>query len=256
MTVFAASSLHEMLSEIAVGFQDRNPGVSVELNFAGSQRLRTQLEHGAAADVFASADAVQMDLAEASGLLIDSPTIFAYNKLVVVTPRPTDDSSSSPRQSNEGAKLPAKVGEVRRLADLANDGVKLALGLAEVPAGRYARAVLQNLSAHPDHGPAFARLAMSNVVSEEGNVRNISQKVALGEVDAGIVYISDLAVPYIGERVAVVEIPEEFNVVAEYPIAALKSSRHPTMARDFVDFLLSPLGRSALRKHGFSTSPG
>ena len=133
LTVFAAGSLTESFTEVAAAFEQANPAISVDLNFAGSQRLRVQLENGARADVFASADQRHMDLAIEAGLMSGEASNFASNVLVIVLPHATTTEASS----------------IRSPADLAEKGIKLAIAQPEVPAGNYTRAVIQRLAQDP-----------------------------------------------------------------------------------------------------------
>lgn len=234
LTVFAAVSLSEAFSEIATEFESANPAVSVDLNLVGSQRLRTQLEHGARGDVFASADQRQMSLAAANGILEGKPVVFATNQLAVIVPN--DDS----------------FGRVIQVNDLGKQGIKLALALPDVPAGGYAREMiskLESLETAPD--AHLGSKIMANVVTLEPSVRGVAAKVALGEVDAGVVYVTDVSTGYIRDRVRVISIPDGSNVVAAYPIAALREARDPSSAENFIRFVLSSKGQSILRSHGF-----
>jgi molybdate transport system substrate-binding protein len=176
LTVFAAASLTDAFGRIAEAFEAAHPGVTVAFNFAGSQALRTQIEEGAAADVFASANFAELETLIASGhITAEDGQFFAGNRLVVIVP-----------QDN-----PA---EIESLADLARPGVKLVLTAEEVPVGRYARQALDNLNAQL--GADFAVSVLANVVSNEDNVKQVVAKVSLGEADAGIVYSTDaMAVP-------------------------------------------------------------
>ena len=230
--VFAASSLADAFREIAARFEADNPGVKVVLNFAGSQKLRTQLEHGARADVFASADRRQIDAVAKEELTQGEPAVFAVNQLALITSRHASGGIA--------------------LAELARPGVKLVVAQPAVPAGAYARQVLANLESKDGFGPGFAAGALANVVSEEPSVRSVAQKVALGDADAGLVYRSDAQAGDIAPRVAVVPIPEDCNIAAEYPVVALADSGQPETASRFIDFLLSPEGQSILERHGFS----
>lgn len=166
--VFAASSLTEAFTGIAKAFEADNPGVNVNLDFGGSQRMRSQVEFGAKADVFASADPQQMKALADAGLISGEPVDFALNGLVV---------------------LASDRGPVYEVADLADPGARVALAQENVPAGSYSRAVLANLSQSGISGlmAGFAEEVLENLVSEEPSVRNVVHKVALGEVDAGIV---------------------------------------------------------------------
>ena len=237
LVVFAAASLVEAFREMSGAFKKDHPEVTIILNFAGSQRLRTQLEHGASADVFASADNVQMDRLMESGLLLDQPVIFTTNRMVVIVPESeATDSRPSP---------------VMILEDMATDGVKLVVALPEVPAGFYARTVIENIGADPASEPKYAERVLANIVSMEPNVRSVAQKVALGEADAGIVYWSDAQVSGVAARVRVLPIPDQVNVAASYPVARLRNSAEPELAEAFIDLLRSPQGQNILLQHGF-----
>ncbi|MDA0264341.1 MAG: molybdate ABC transporter substrate-binding protein [Chloroflexi bacterium] len=234
LRVFAASSLTEAFTDIAAGFEAENPGITVQLDLGGSQRLRSQLEFGAKADVFASADQLQMDQAAALGLTAGAAVDFASNSLVVI---------ASPG------------GAVRGLPDLAKPGVTLALAQSNVPVGSYTRQALRNLAndASLGLGNGFDAGVLSNVVSEEPNVRIVAQKVALGEVDAGIVYSTDVPAARTTGDVRVIDIPPGANVSARYPIAALRDASEPGLAQDFIAFVLSEAGQRTLSGYGFGS---
>ncbi len=232
LTVFAAASLAESLRALGAEFEAHNPGVQVAFNFAGSQTLRTQLEHGASADVFASADGRQMAAVHEAGLLGRPPQCFAANRLAVAAPAGSD--------------------AVQSLHDLASPGVTIALAAAEVPAGAYARDSLALLSADAGFPDDFADAALSNVVTNETNVRGVAQKVALGEVDAGMVYETDAKAAQYVDAVRVIEIPLQFNPPAQYPIAALAGGGQPQAALAFIAFVQAGAGQAILREHGFA----
>ncbi|MCH8898765.1 MAG: molybdate ABC transporter substrate-binding protein [Chloroflexi bacterium] len=233
LTVFAAASLTQAFTEAAAAFEQQHPQYSVRLNFDGSQRLRVQLDHGARADVFASADERQMDLARESGLLATEPVTFATNTLVVAV-------STQSRAT------------VHSLADLAGENVKLVMAHPEVPAGGYAKAVIESLSKDPDFGPQYSAQVLENVVSQEPNVRGVLQKVALGEADAGFVYASDVLSL---DNILALPVPLEANVVAVYPIAVLRDAVSQESAMTFIQFLTSPSGQRILQDHGFGPIP-
>ena len=247
LTVFAAASLTEAFTELVDAFEREHPGSSVELNFDGSQRLRFQLEHGAQADVFVSADLKQMDRALASGLLASEIVEFASNRLALIVPRPAshDQQNEDVSSSSRSARFGTAVGS---LADLAGKGVKLALAQPEVPAGNYSRALIQQLAEDPQFGPEYARRVLANVVTEESNVRHVVQKVMLGEVDAGLVYHSDAQT---ASNISVIPVPKEANVVASHTVASLRNSDQPNMAEAFVGFLMSAVGQGILHDHAF-----
>jgi len=230
LQVFAAASLSDAFNEIGRKLEKLRPGLTVRMNFAGSQQLAAQIEQGALADVFASADERWMDYARDRDLLSDAPVVFARNRLVVIVPKTN----------------PARI---RRLQDLARGGVKLILGADAVPVGRYSRTVLRNLARDPAFEGDFARLALRNVVSEEENVKSVVGKVQLGEADAGMVYRSDVT-PTVARYLQVFEIPDSANVLASYPIAPVKDAKEADAGRAFVQLVLSPEGQAILRRWG------
>jgi len=228
LTVFAAASLTEAFAEIGKGFEAAHPGLKVAFNFGGSQSLRTQLEQGAVADVFAPASEAELDKAVAAGLVNGgSVRPFAANHLVVILPKDN----------------PAKV---EKLEDLARPGLKLVLAAEAVPAGQYTRAALDKME--KQFGSGFKDKVLANLVSSEDNVKQVVVKVQLGEADAGLVYASDaLAAP----ELRTIPIPAEYNVTVTYPIVVLAFAPHPDLAAEFVEYVLSAEGQAALMKWGF-----
>ena len=234
LTVFAATSLTDAFEEVGAAFQQERPHVRISFNFAGSSTLRAQLELGARADLFASADIRQMDPLQTADALLDVPRFFAANSLVLVVPEGSDT--------------------VRTPVDLAGPGVRLALALPDVPVGVYALIALERMGASVGFDDGFYRRAVGNVVTQETNVRQVLAKVALGEVDAGIVYLSDVA----GDRARGVEtipLTQSHNVTALYPVAVLRDSRELELAGLFVSFLTSPTAQTILAEHGFQGAP-
>src|SRR5262245_5980608 len=231
LVVFEAASLKDAFAKLAQGFEKDNPGVKVITNAAGSQELRMQIEHGAAADVMASADRKHMDALLAQGLVV-SPSLFACNEPVVVV-------------------RTALASSMKTLGDLPRAD-RIVIGTPEVPIGAYTLQILQKASAK--YGADFSKRVQAKVASRELNVRQVLAKVVLGEADAGVVYRSD-AIAARG-KVDVVSIPPELNVTAEYPIAVLKAAPHPDLARRWIDLVKSPVGTAALRDAGFVPCPG
>lgn len=230
LVVFAAASLRDGFATLGEEFERSHPGVAITFNFAGSQELRTQLEHGAAADVFASADQRHMD-ALVRAARVTSPTVFARNEPVVVV-------------SSEGARM------VRSLAELP-EATRIVIGTPEVPIGRYTLEILDRAEAAL--GPDFRARVESKVASRELNVRQVLTKVSLGEAEAGVVYRTD-ALSAQGS-ITIVAIPPESNAIADYPIAVVTGAPHPELARAWVDFVLSPAGQRALASAGFAPPP-
>lgn len=229
LTVFAAASLTDAFTEIGQAFDATHPEVNTVFNFGGSQNLRTQLEQGAQAGVFVSANQKEIDAAIASGLVVSgTEQVFLNNHLIVILPA-------------------ANPGAIQSLEDLARPGLKLVLAAEEVPVGDYTRQALEKLDA--TYGGDYKQAVLANVVSNEDNVKQVVAKVQLGEADAGIVYSSDaIAAP----DLKTIIIPPNANVVAKYPIALLKAAPSPALAQEFVDFVLSPEGQSILKKWGFT----
>ena len=231
LVVFAAASLREAFGSLGSAFQAAHPGTTVTFHFAGSQELRTQIEHGAKADMFASADQRHMQaLRDAHS--VEAARIFAQNEPVVAV-------------SQEGS---AKISAFSDLPKAA----RIVIGAPEVPIGRYTLQILDR--AEKKLGVSFRSAVEARVVSRELNVRQVLAKVSLGEAEAGIVYRSD--VPSARGAVSLVAIPRELNVIAEYPIAPVVACAEPELAREFIALVLSPDGQSALKKAGFSVNAG
>jgi molybdate transport system substrate-binding protein len=217
--VFAAASLTAAFTKIGEDFTAANGATKVTFNFAGSQALATQIQQGAPADVFASADIPNMDKVKD---LVGTPQNFASNQLQIVVEK------GNPKG-------------VKGLEDLANPDLKVVLAAPEVPAGRYAAEALgkANVTVKP--------------VSQEDNVKAVVNKVALGEADAGIVYVTDVTAG--GDKVEGVDIPEDLNVLATYPIATVKASKAQDKAQAFMDLVLSDQGQQVLKQYGFLPPP-
>ena len=232
LIVFAAASLTDAFGEIKELLEDANPGLTITYNFAGSQQLATQLAEGARADVFASANSTQMTAAQDADAISGEPVIFVRNRLAIVVPADNPASIQTP-------------------ADLANDGIKLVVAAEAAPVGAYTLQILDNLSADPEFGANFRSRVEANIVSHEDNVRQVVTKVQLGEADAGVVYVSDVT-PDVREDVAIIEIPEEFNVIATYPVATVAGG-DAELAQAFMDYLLAPGGQAILVNWGFTS---
>ena len=215
ITVFAASSLTDAFGELGDLF-GRRERVEVAFNFLASSELAAQLEQGAAADVFASADEASMARVEEAGLVSEGPRVFAHNRLAIVV-------------------RPGNPEGVEDLSDLEEDRLVVALCAPACPAGHYAREALERagVSVRPD--------------SLETEVRAVVTRVASGEADAGIAYVT--AAGAARGVVEAVAIPASDDVVADYPIAVLQGAR--AEARSFVELVVSPEGQRVLRRHGF-----
>lgn len=227
--VFAASSLTEALTDAA----DRvaEDGMArPNLNFAASSVLATQILEGAPADLFVSADKIQMDRLVAKQLTT-SPRVVATNQPTVI--------------AGAGAALDS-------FRDLRRPGLRLILAGPAVPIGRYARLVLDRAAASPAYGPEFREAVLSNVRSEELSARAVLAKVELGEADAGIVFRTDARVA--DEGTVTLGIPSPLQVRAVYPAADVRDSAHRAEAEAFLAFLLSPSGQALLVRRGFDAA--
>lgn len=231
LAVFAAASLTDAFEELGTAFETTYPGAEITYNFAGSQQLAAQLSEGAPADVFASANIRQMEVATEGGRIVSGTAqAFARNRLVVITP------SDNPAG-------------IATLQDLAQPGLKLILADRAVPVGQYSLDVLAKASALPGYTEAYSPTVLANVVSYEENVRSVLTKVALGEGDAGIVYTTDAALA--ADQLRQIAIPDALNTIASYPIAPVADSANPALAEAFIAFVLSPDGQAILAKYGF-----
>ena len=218
VSVFAAASLTDSFNAVGTSFQRANSGVTMKFNFAGTPTLVTQIEQGAPADVFASADTTNMDKLKGDGFTAGTWQVFARNKLEIVV-------------------APGNPKSITALADLAKSGVIYITEAPSVPAGKY----------------ALQALKMAGVTvtpkSLETDVKSVVSKIELGEADAGIVYSTDVTAA--GSKVAGVPIPDADNVIAQYPIAAVKATINAAAANAFIAYVLSPAGQAKLQSFGF-----
>lgn len=219
LTVFAAASLKTTFTEIGQDFEAAHPGTTVTFSFAGSSDLVTQLQSGAPADVFASADTKNMDKATGDSLIQGTPVDFAANTLTIATP-------------------PDNPATVSSFSDLAKNGVKVVVCAPAVPCGSAA------------HKIKTATGIMLTPVSEEQSVTDVVNKVATGEADAGLVYVTD--VKSAGDKVLGVPFPESSEAVNLYPIATLAASKNADLAQEFVEAVSSAEGQKVLADAGFA----
>jgi molybdate transport system substrate-binding protein len=229
LTVLAASSLTDAFGELAKTFEKRKPGVEVRQSFESSSTLLTQIQQGAPADVFASAAEDEMDTAVNDGLVAVEPEVFVKNREVIMVPKDN----------------PANI---RTLQDVAKPGVRLVLAQEDVPAADYAVEILGKAS--NTYGGSFKQDVLSNIVSREADVRASVNRVVVADATATFGYASDYT-PDIRDRVQLIEIPKDLNIVATYPIAALKDAKSPQLARQWVELVLSEEGQRVFKKWGF-----
>jgi molybdate transport system substrate-binding protein len=220
ITVFAAASLTESFTEIGEAFTAANRDAEAEFSFDASSALVEQITQGAPADVFASADTANMDKLTEAGLNDTEPVIFATNLLTIIV-------------------APENPLGITGVADLANPDLTTVICAEEVPCGRYANEIFATagVTVTPD--------------SLEQNVRGVVTKVTTGEADAGIVYVTDVIAA--GDAAAMVEIPDDINVLAEYPIATVADSSNPEVGEAFIEFLTGDDGQAILAEYGFGS---
>jgi len=229
LTVLAASSLTDAFGELGETFEEQNPGVEVRQSFESSSTLLAQIQQGAPADVFASASEEEMDTAVEDSLVAGEPEVFVKNREVIMVPRDN----------------PANIQEFQ---DVAKPGVRLVLAQGDVPAADYAVEILGK--ANSEYGSGFKQDVLSNIVSREADVRASVNRVVVGDADATFGYASDYT-PDIRDRVAVIQIPPDLNIIATYPVAALKDAEDPELAREWVELVTSEEGQRVLEKWNF-----
>jgi molybdate transport system substrate-binding protein len=218
INVFAAASLTASFNAVGIAFHKANRGVGVNFNYAGTPTLVTQIEQGAPADVFASADTTNMDKLTADGFTSGSSQVFARNQLEIVV-------------------APGNPKGIAGLADLAKPGVIYITEGPTVPAGKYS---LQALAT------AGVKVTPKSL---ETSVTAVISKIELGEADAGIVYTTDIQAA--GSMVQGVPIPPANNVIATYPIVAVKGTKNQDIDNAFIAYVLSATGQSMLATFGF-----
>lgn len=216
LTVFAAASLQPAFDKIGAQLQTKD-NITTTFNYAGTQTLTSQLTQGAQADVFASADTAHMTTAQNAGLIAGTPQVFVHNRLQIAVEK------GNPKG-------------IHALADLGRPGLTIVLADPSVPAGKYAQQALAKagVTVHP--------------ASLEPQVTGVVSKVALGEADAGIVYVSDIVT---SGKVDGIAIPDSQNVIADYPIARLSGAQNKTGADTFINYVLAGQGQAILAGAGF-----
>lgn len=231
VTVLAASSLSDVLPRMVAGFEKQHPDARLSFSFAGSDQLAAQIGQGVRADVFAAAD---VEIADSlyRRQLVGRPRPFCSNRPVLIVP----------------ISDPAGIDSVK---DIARPGIKVVLGTRTVPIGIYAGQVLDALD--ETYGRYFSGAVYSNVVSSEPSSTSILAKIATGEADAGIVYLTDALSA--GETVRMIEFPADLVPVAEYAASVVTAGRQPDLGRAFISYLESERAGRILRSAGFAEAP-
>jgi len=221
--------LTDAFGELGKIFEEQNEGVDVKQSFGASSDLLVQIQQGAPADVFASAAEEEMNTAEKDGLVAGKPEVFVKNREVIMVPK----------------NNPANI---ESLQVLAKPDIKLVLAQKDVPAADYAVEILGKANAKYEDD--FEKDVLSNVVSREADVRASVNRVVVGDADATFVYASDYT-PDIRDRVKVIPIPPDLNIIATYQIAALDGAKDPKLAKKWVDLVTSKEGQRVLKKWNF-----
>lgn len=229
LTIFGAASLTAALADVETAYEAAVPGADLLIATDSSAALRTQIEVGAPADVFLSADTSNPDMLVDGGLALGDPVPFAGNTLALIVPLDNPAGIQTP-------------------ADIANQGVKIVAGGDEVPITAYANQVVTNLASVRYYPPDFAARYASNIVSREDNVRGIVTKIEQGVGDAGFVYQTDALT---SELAASFQIPSEANVHAVYAGVVVAETDNPEQAQAFLDWLVGPDGQAILAESGF-----
>jgi len=229
LTIFAAASLKGALDDVKTAYEGLNPGSTITVSTDSSSALETQIEQGAPADVFLSADAANPQKLVDGGFASGDPVAFAGNKLTIIVPKGNPAGIASPK-------------------DLARPGLKVIAAGDAVPITKYATLLVKNLAAQAGYPADFVAAYTADIASKEDNVKAVVSKVELGEGDAGIVYVTDAAA---SDKVDTVDVPDEANVPATYAGVVVKASRSQDAATAFLDWLAGPAGQAILAKFGF-----
>ena len=231
LTVFCAAGLMGAFNELGQIYKNET-GVGLAFNFDGAQVLRTQIENGAYADVLVVPNEKNLNVLKNEGVLNNSSiSPFARSWQALIVPK------SNPAQ-------------IQNLSDLAKPGVKIVGGVKDLPITNITMQVLDKISADPTYGPQYKERVLSNVISQETNVNQIVAKIAIGEADAAFVHKSEVSAEYF-DKVAVIDIPEKYNVKSDYSIAILNQTKFSETAKRFIDLVKSKEGNAILVKYGY-----
>jgi molybdate transport system substrate-binding protein len=229
LTIYGAASLKGALAKAKVAYEAANPGTTLTISTDSSSALETQIEQGAPADVFLSADTTNPKKLVDKGLAEGEPITFAGNKLTIIVPTANQAGISSPK-------------------DLAKAGIKVIAAGDEVPITKYAKQLVDNLAKESGYPADFAAAYATNVVSKEDNVKSVVAKIELGEGDAGIVYVTDAKA---SDKVTPIDVPSTANVPATYDGVVVKTAKDAPAAKAFLDWFAGPDGQAILSELGF-----
>jgi molybdate transport system substrate-binding protein len=233
LTIFGAASLRAALDEVESAYEATHPGTTLTVSTDSSAALETQIEQGAPADVFLSADTTNPQKLVDAGLAAGEPVNFAGNRLTIIVPA-------------------GNPGGIRSPADLANNGLRIIAAGDEVPITRYAMQLVDNVAAGGGAPAGFAAAYAANLASKEDSVAGVVSKIELGEGDAGVVYVTDAVA---AEGVVSIDVPDSVNVTATYAGVVVGASPNLEAATAFLDWLAGPDGQAVLSELGFLPPP-
>jgi len=229
LTIYAAASLKGALDQAKTAYEAANPGTTLTISTDSSSALETQIEQGAPADVFLSADSTNPQKLVDKGLAEGDPVTFAGNKLTIIVPTANPAGIASPK-------------------DLATPDVKVIAAGDEVPITKYATQLVDNLAKESGYPADFAATYAANIASKEDNVKAVVAKIELGEGDAGIVYVTDAKA---SDKVTPIDVPDSADVPATYDGVVVKASRNAAAGTAFLDWFAGPEGQAILSDLGF-----
>lgn len=229
LTVFAAASLKGALEEASAAYTAANPSTTLTLSTDSSSALETQIEQGAPADLFLSADTTNPQKLIDAGMVDGAAVTFAGNALTIIVPTDNPANIATP-------------------ADLATSGVQVIASGDEVPITTYALQLVDNLAKEAGYPADFSAAYRANIASKEDNVKAVVAKIELGEGDAGIVYVTDAKA---STKVATVDVPLLANVPATFDGVVINDSPNTAAARAFLDWFTGPDGQAILGRLGF-----
>jgi len=231
LTVFCGAGLAGAFNEIGQMYKNES-NVSVVFDFDGTQLLRTQIENGAYTDILVAPNEKNLNALKNEGLLNNSSILlFARSWQALIVPK------SNPAQ-------------IQNLSDLAKTGIKIVGGVKDLPITNITMQVLDKLSADPAYGSQYKEKVLANIVSQETNVNQIVSKIALGEADAAFVHKSEVSSEYM-DKVAIINIPEKYNVKSDYSIVMLNQTKVSGIAKRFIDLVKSTEGKAVLVRYGY-----
>lgn len=232
LTILAAASLTEAYTDLEKGFESQYTDIDLQFNFAGTSTLIPQIKEGIEADVFVSANEASMiELIDDGYIKEEAAKVFAHNQLVLIVYKDTEF-------------------EIKAMEDVLQEGVKVVVGEPTLPVGKYTDEMLDKIEAEGLYVENYKELFKDHIVSMENSVKAVAVKVEMGEVDVGVVYVTDFTALN-NKSVNRIDIPKACNPIATYELATLSNSKHKEMADKFVEYVLGTEGQEYLLEYGF-----